>query len=87
MTDASSSSTALVAYLRCEADMAELKAKRLRQQIHELVEQHGEPNWTIVDNPGDMAPLNEFGMPKYKGNEKSEKSECRLSVVENVFVE
>lgn len=61
-----SSTAALVAYLRCEADIAELKAKRLRQQADALAQEHGDPIFTIY-SPEEMAPLDEFGVPKYKG--------------------
>jgi hypothetical protein len=64
MTDASTA--ALVAYLRCEADVSEMKAKRLRQQADALALEHGEQHFLVVD-PSDMAPLDEFGVPKYKG--------------------
>lgn len=60
-------SIALVAYLRCEADLSELKAKRLRQQADALALEHGDEGWSIALDPNDMAPLDEFGVPKYKG--------------------
>ena len=73
MTDASTA--ALVAYLRCEADMAELKARRLNEQADALAQEHGE-TFPILD-PSEMAPLNEFGVPKYKGKKRGRKPKPR----------
>ena len=64
MTDASSA--ALVAYLRCEADLADLRSRRLNEQADALAQKHGEQEWQILD-PSEMPPLDEFGVPKYKG--------------------
>lgn len=63
---------ALVQYLRMEADLAEQKARRLTQQADALALEHGLQGMdlTLLD-ASEMAPLDEFGIPKYRGRNHS----------------
>ena len=70
------STAALVAYLRCEADLSELKAKRLREQAAALAAEYGDVNYTILE-PEEMAPLDEHGIPKYRGRKRGRKARKR----------
>jgi len=63
---ADTSSAALVAYLRSEADIADLRAQRLKEQADALAREYGIQEFPILD-ASEMAPLDEFGVPKYKG--------------------
>jgi HMG-box domain len=73
---AAASTAALVAYLRCEADISELKAKRLREQAAALAAEYGDVNYTILE-PEEMAPLDEHGIPKYHGRKRGRKARKR----------
>ena len=70
------STAALVAYLRCEADISELKARRLREQAASLAAEYGDVNYTILE-PEEMAPLDEHGIPKYRGRKRGRKARKR----------
>lgn len=59
---------ALVQYLRMEADLSELKAQRLTQQADQLALEHGLQGTELqILDASEMAPLDEFGIPKYRG--------------------
>jgi hypothetical protein len=59
---------ALVHYLRIEADLSELKAQRLTQQADQLALEHGLQGTELqILDASEMAPLDEFGIPKYRG--------------------
>mmetsp|Transcript_2773 Transcript_2773/g.4147 ORF Transcript_2773/g.4147 Transcript_2773/m.4147 type:complete len:193 (-) Transcript_2773:395-973(-) len=69
-----------VAYLRMEADMSDEKAKRLRLQADALAEQHGitaDMESAFELHPEEMAPLDENGVPKYKGRKRGRKPKKR----------
>eukprot|EP00980_Cylindrotheca_fusiformis_P028272 scaffold22589_cov138-Cylindrotheca_fusiformis.AAC.35 len=75
-----SSTSALVAFLRMEADAAEQKAKRFRDQAAALARQYGisEADLGAYDcSPQQMAPLDEHGVPKYKGKKRGRKPKAR----------
>jgi hypothetical protein len=58
---------ALVSYLRLEADLSEQKARRLTQQADALALEHGLDGDMQILDPSELAPLDEFGIPKYRG--------------------
>ncbi|CAJ1921557.1 unnamed protein product [Cylindrotheca closterium] len=74
-----SSTAALVSYLRSEADQAEKKAKQLREQASNLARQFGitEADQSAYEYPSHMAPLDENGVPKYKGKKRGRKPKVR----------
>jgi hypothetical protein len=76
MAAAMGGTTALVAYLRCEADMSELKAKRLREQAAALAHEFGDANFDVLE-PEEMAPLDENGVPRYRGRKRGRKARTR----------
>jgi hypothetical protein len=73
---ATGSTAALVAYLRCEADISELKAKRLREQAAVLAQEYGDADFHVLE-PEEMAPLDENGIPKYRGRKRGRKARTR----------
>lgn len=81
MADPNQTTThALVAYLRMEADLADEKAKRLRAQAEALSERYGvtdEMQSQYELNPDQLPPLNEQGLPKYKGKKRGRKPKPR----------
>ena len=82
MADNSGNSTtkALVEYLRMEADLADEKARRLRSQAAELSEQYGvtaEMQSQYELHPDQLPPLNDRGVPKYKGKKRGRKPKPR----------
>ena len=81
MSDPSLTTThALVAYLRMEADLADEKAIRLRAQAEALSHQFGvteELQSQYELNPDQLAPLDERGVPKYKGKKRGRKPKPR----------
>ena len=74
---------ALVAYLRSEADLAEQKAASLHQQAAALAAQFGiidtvEELWQRYTLQQDeLPPLDEHGVPKYKGKKRGRKAKPR----------
>lgn len=76
MASAMASSAALVAYLNMEAELSDLKAKRLREQADALAEEYGDANFAIF-HPEEMAPVDEFGVPRYKGKKRGRKARPR----------
>mmetsp|Transcript_31570 Transcript_31570/g.52118 ORF Transcript_31570/g.52118 Transcript_31570/m.52118 type:complete len:204 (+) Transcript_31570:73-684(+) len=73
-------SDSFIAFLRMEADLSEEKAKRLRAQADALAQQHGitvEMESSYELNPEELAPLDEFGVPKYKGRKRGRKPKKR----------
>jgi hypothetical protein len=76
MAAAVGGTTALVAYLRCEADISELKAKRLREQAAALAHEYGDAAFDVLE-PEEMAPLDEHGVPKYRGRKRGRKARTR----------
>jgi hypothetical protein len=75
------SSLFLIQYLRSEAEMSEEKARRLRAQAAQLAEEFGS------DLPGhyelgvaELPPLDENGVPKYKGRKRGRKKKQRKRV-------
>jgi len=74
---------ALVAYLRSEADLAEQKAAGLHQQAAALAAQFGivdtvEELWQRYTLQQDeLPPLDEHGVPKYKGKKRGRKAKPR----------
>ena len=81
MSDPSLTTTsALVSYLRMEADIADERAKRLRSQAAALSERFGvtaELQSQYELNPDQMPPLDERGVPKYKGKKRGRKRKPR----------
>lgn len=60
--------------------MAEEKAQRLRMQANQLAQEHGitDDVLTVFDMaPDEMAPLDENGIPKYKGRKRGRKPKKR----------
>lgn len=69
---------ALVQYLRMEADLSELKAQRLTQQADQLALEHGLQGTELqILDASEMAPLDEFGIPKYRGKKRGRKPKPR----------
>lgn len=71
---------AMVTYLRTEADRADDKAKRLRKQAAEIAERFGiteESQQTYDLDPNDLPPLDENGLPRYKGKKRGRKPKPR----------
>eukprot|EP00544_Gedaniella_sp_CCMP2646_P015059 CAMPEP_0202486504 /NCGR_PEP_ID=MMETSP1361-20130828/5068_1 /ASSEMBLY_ACC=CAM_ASM_000849 /TAXON_ID=210615 /ORGANISM="Staurosira complex sp., Strain CCMP2646" /LENGTH=199 /DNA_ID=CAMNT_0049115681 /DNA_START=109 /DNA_END=708 /DNA_ORIENTATION=+ len=69
---------ALVHYLRIEADLSELKAQRLTQQADQLALEHGLQGTELqILDASEMAPLDEFGIPKYRGKKRGRKPKPR----------
>ena len=67
---------AMVSFLRTEANQADARAKRLRKQAFELARQFGiteESQQSYGINPNDLPPLDENGLPKYKGKKRGRK--------------
>jgi hypothetical protein len=81
LADSSLATTqALVAYLRMEADLADEKAKRLRAQAKALSEQFGvtevmQSRYEL--DPDQLPPMDENGVPKYKGKRRGRKPKPR----------
>jgi HMG (high mobility group) box len=81
MSDPSVTTThALVAYLRMEADLADEKAKRLRAQADALAERFGvtddmQSHYEL--NPDQLPPMDENGVPKYRGKKRGRKPKPR----------
>jgi len=75
--------SAFVAYLRCEANMAADKAIQLREMADNLVAgipiDHSKPETEIIveSEVVEYAPLDEYGVPKYKGKRRGRKSKKR----------
>ena len=72
--------SALVSYLRMEADIADERAQRLRSQAEALSERFGvtaELQSQYELNPDQMPPLDERGVPKYKGKKRGRKPKPR----------
>mmetsp|Transcript_11119 Transcript_11119/g.26720 ORF Transcript_11119/g.26720 Transcript_11119/m.26720 type:complete len:279 (+) Transcript_11119:154-990(+) len=70
----------IVSYLRMEADQAEDRAKRLRKQAAEIAEQFGitqESQRAYDLDPTELAPLDENGIPKYKGKKRGRKPKAK----------
>lgn len=66
----------MVSFLRMEANQADARAKRLRKQASEIAHQFGitEHSQRSYDlNPNEMPPLDENGLPKYKGKKRGRK--------------
>jgi len=80
-TNASFSITeSMVSFLRIEAHHADDKAKRLRKQAAEIAEQFGitEESQQIYDlDPTELPPLDEKGLPKYKGKKRGRKLKAK----------
>jgi len=77
---AMTTTAALVAYLRMEADLADEKAKRLRAQAAALSEQFGvtdEMQSQYELNPDQLPPMDENGVPKYRGKKRGRKPKPR----------
>jgi len=77
-----STANPLVAYLRIEADLAVERAKRLTSLIDVLTNDGSESpsarsSNTKVEDEDDLAPLDEFGNPKYKGKKRGRKSSTK----------
>lgn len=73
-------SYALVAYLRMEADLADEKAKRLRAQAAALCARFGvteEMQSQYELNPSQLPPVDENGVPKYRGKKRGRKPKPR----------
>eukprot|EP00934_Nitzschia_sp_Nitz4_P009200 Nitzschia sp. Nitz4//scaffold79_size90958//26588//27339//NITZ4_005015-RA/size90958-augustus-gene-0.174-mRNA-1//-1//CDS//3329558219//9190//frame0 len=71
---------ALITHLRMEADLAEEKARRLRHQAANLAESFGiseRAQQAYELDPGEMPPLDENGLPKYKGKKRGRKPRPR----------
>ena len=71
---------ALVAYLRSEADSADEKAKRLREQALALSQRFGiteEMQTQYEMDPEELPPVDENGVPKYKGKKRGRKPKPR----------
>jgi len=71
---------ALISYLRSEAAAADAKAKSLRQQAQQLAQtfgitQEAQRRYEIV--PQDLPPLDDQGVPKYKGKKRGRKPKPR----------
>ena len=71
---------ALVAYLRMEADLADEKAKRLRAQAAALAEQFGvtedmQSQYELT--PDQLPPVDQNGVPRYKGKKRGRKPKPR----------
>ena len=81
MEDPSLTTTsALVAYLRMEADLADEKAKRLRAQASALCERFGvtdEMQSHYELDPHQLPPMDENGVPKYRGKKRGRKPKPR----------
>jgi HMG-box domain len=83
---------AFIRFIRSEADYAEEKAQRWRNQANVLVQQYGEPphnSWTLTMQQQllqqhlqqqQLAPLDEHGLPKYKGKKRGRKPKKRQRV-------
>eukprot|EP00566_Odontella_aurita_P016040 CAMPEP_0113550658 /NCGR_PEP_ID=MMETSP0015_2-20120614/14103_1 /TAXON_ID=2838 /ORGANISM="Odontella" /LENGTH=284 /DNA_ID=CAMNT_0000451487 /DNA_START=792 /DNA_END=1646 /DNA_ORIENTATION=+ /assembly_acc=CAM_ASM_000160 len=79
---------ALVMYLRAEADAAEERAKKLRSRAqmmaHEMGMSQAAFDATIaeasLDDASEMAPVDEWGVPKYKGKKRGRKPKKRKRV-------
>mmetsp|Transcript_12947 Transcript_12947/g.20113 ORF Transcript_12947/g.20113 Transcript_12947/m.20113 type:complete len:210 (+) Transcript_12947:132-761(+) len=74
------STAALVAFLRAEADSCDERALRLRTQAETLALEHhvtGEMQANYELDPEEMAPLDEHGIPKYKGRKRGRKAKKR----------
>lgn len=81
---------ALVLYLRAEADAAEERAKSLRLRAQTMAAESGmaqadfdettQHAAAAVSNPTEMAPVDEFGVPKYKGKKRGRKPKKRKRV-------
>lgn len=72
--------SALVDYLRMEADFAEEKARKLRQQAASLAQRFGVSEAAQLAyeiDPGEMPPLDENGVPRYKGKKRGRKPKPR----------
>jgi HMG-box domain len=68
---------ALVAYLRWrEADRCELTKRRREQAAALRAAEYGNVNYTILE-PEKMAPLDEHGIPKYRGRKRGRKARKR----------
>lgn len=80
-SDMSSAATqAMVTYLRLEADLADEKARRLRAQAAELSERFGitEAMQSQYEmDPEELPPVDENGIPKYKGKKRGRKPKPR----------
>jgi HMG (high mobility group) box len=78
-----SSVESMLSFLCNEADSAEERAKRLRDQAKTLAEQFGidfdqfHRKLSQQDTSRDMAPLDEHGHPKYKGKKRGRKPRPR----------
>ncbi|CAB9521728.1 expressed unknown protein [Seminavis robusta] len=76
---------ALVAYLRMEADLAEEKSKRLRAQAAALSERFGvteDMQSQYELNPDQLPPTDENGVPKYRGKKRGRKPKPRKRKVD-----
>ncbi|VEU39679.1 unnamed protein product [Pseudo-nitzschia multistriata] len=70
----------MVSYLRKEAVLADEKAKRLRKQAAEIAKEFGitdESQKLYEMDPAELPPLDEKGMPKYKGKKRGPKPKAR----------
>ena len=70
----------LVQYLRAEAEASEQRAKSLREQAARLSALHGitpdlQQRYEI--NPDELPPMDEHGVPKYKGRKRGRKPKVR----------
>ena len=78
------STAAFVRFLQSEAESAEEKAQRWRNQANALVQQYGEPPCnsfcTLTMQQQQFAPLDEHGLPKYKGKKRGRKPKKRQRV-------
>ncbi|KAL7569851.1 hypothetical protein ACA910_008520 [Epithemia clementina (nom. ined.)] len=80
MSADSTATAALVTFLRMEADLADQKAKSFRSQARQLAQTFG----ISVDvlerdevGQGDLPPLDENGVPKYRGKKRGRKPRAR----------
>jgi HMG (high mobility group) box len=67
---------ALISYLRIEANLAEQRAKRLRDQADSIADHHGITEQDLevyAHRPSELAPLDKNGRPKYKGRKRGRK--------------
>ena len=75
-----SATRALVGFLRSEADQAEEKARRLRAQSASLARKFGitdSQQSTYGIPPDQLPPLDENGVPRYKGRKRGRKPKPR----------
>ena len=71
---------ALVQYLRAEADAADQRARSLREQAAQLSALHGitpDVQQRYEINPDELPPMDEHGVPKYKGRKRGRKPKVR----------